>query len=127
MNLDQIRARNALACEKKVRDAAKDSGDALSGYGTLIISNGLMAALAFSMEKEGQHLAVADAVAYHLANLDGTNLLCRHSNAQDSFPKTGAGLRDKLAKDSDATHLRRCTDEALAFVGFLKRFVKAKQ
>ncbi|MBV8277892.1 MAG: type III-B CRISPR module-associated protein Cmr5 [Verrucomicrobia bacterium] len=117
-NLEQIRARNALARHRDVRPKT-DEGDALSGYPSLIINNGLLATLAYSLQQEGktnqQPFRIADALAYHLGNLaEGENLVA---------PKraTGEGLLSKLV-ESDSYHLQRCTTEALAFLSYLKRF-----
>jgi CRISPR-associated protein Cmr5 len=113
--LDQIRATNALAHAEALRNA--EGGNALSGYPSLVISNGLLATLAYSLDKKGKHLSIANAIANHLANLgDGQSLLERNQT-------TAQGLRDNLAA-SDADHLRRCTAEALAFLAFLKRFAR---
>jgi CRISPR type III-B/RAMP module-associated protein Cmr5 len=113
--LDQIRATNAL--QKADALNSPDGGNALSGYPSLIISNGLLATLAFSIDKKGKHIEIANAIAHHLANLgDGQNLVAPQ-------PATAQGLRDKLAA-SDADHLRRCTAEALAYLAFLKRFAR---
>jgi CRISPR-associated protein Cmr5 len=126
-NLEQIRARNALVCcvkcppEASQRNAQplEGEGDALSGYPSLIINNGLLATLAYSLQQREkpnkQPFRIANALAYHLANLvDGENLVAPK-------PATGEGLRDKLT-ESDSYHLQRCTTEALAFLSYLKRF-----
>jgi CRISPR-associated protein Cmr5 len=114
-NLEQVRAKHALdrATDVKKQDS---EGDCLSGYPSLVINNGLLATLAFSLDKEKQHIRVANAVAYHLHKM-GT------------LPQTGNGapsagtLRDALTK-ADSHTLRRATSEALAFLSYLKRFAK---
>lgn len=106
IHLDQIRARNALA-RKEVQE--KDGGDQLSGYPSLIINNGLIAALAFSIEKGGQHAKIADAIAHHLKDV-------RIISADN-----GKALRDALCESNSFT-LRRATREALAYLAYLKRF-----
>jgi CRISPR type III-B/RAMP module-associated protein Cmr5 len=114
-NLEQVRAFNALSPVAKQVRAGEGEGDALSGYPSLIINNGLLATLAFSLEKQRQHHRIANAIAHHLASLpDGENLVAPRT-------PTAEGLRDKLA-ESDSYHLQRCTAEALAFLAFLKRF-----
>ena len=121
-NIDQIRARNALDCtvscpesERRTRCACKqgNEGNCLSGYPSLVIGNGLLACLAFSIDKGKQHLRVANAVAYHLADLGVVPQ--RNPSAE--------ALRDALAaRTADALLLQRATDESLAFLAFLKRF-----
>ena len=115
-NLDQIRASNALARTPPL--ANKEGRSALSGYPSLVIGNGLLATLAFSLDKGNKHLEIGNAVAHHLANLaEGENLV-------EPEQPTAEGLRKKLTA-SDADHLRRCTSEALAFLSFLKRFARS--
>jgi CRISPR/Cas system CMR-associated protein Cmr5 small subunit len=116
-NLEQRRAANALAraLECRKRDG---EGDCLSGYPGLIINNGLLACLAFSLEKEGQHERVANAIAWHLGELD----VCRYVGP--GHPNAAWLLRHLCSADVTAHRLRRATDEALVFLGYLKRFVK---
>ncbi len=127
-NLEQIRARNALACslncppEQAQRDARKrqGEGDALAGYPSLITNNGLLATVAFSVQKGDQMERIANAVAYHLSNLSDDQ---QRSNLLQGQPDNAHGLLTKLsAADSDALLLQRCTAEALAFLAYLKRF-----
>ena len=114
-NLEQVRAKHALDRAADVKKQSSE-GDCLSGYPSLVVNNGLLATLAFSLDKEKQHVRVANAVAYHLHNL-GT------------VPQTGNGmpsastLRDALTR-ADSQILRRATGEALAFLAYLKRFAK---
>ena len=115
-NLEQIRAKNALAqapgCGKG------EGGDCLSGYPGLIINNGLLACLAFSLEKEDQNLSVANAIARHLHDLN----ICRSETGK---PDAATLLRHLGGATATSHTLRRATDEALAFLGYLKRFVKS--
>ena len=119
-NLEQIRAKNALA---RVTGAGPTSvrkqrgeGDSISGYPSLIINNGLLATLSFSLEKERQHLRIADAIAFHLFD--------RKIVRSPGGTQNAASLRNELA-EADSLVLRRATDEALAFLSYLKRFAKA--
>jgi CRISPR-associated protein Cmr5 len=111
-NLEQIRAKHAL---DRAADARKQNneGDCLSGYPSLIINNGLLATLAFSLDKEKQHLRVANAVGFHL----------HKSGVVAQTTPGAAGLRDALVI-ADSYKLRRATAEALAFLAYLKRFAK---
>lgn len=114
-NLEQVRAKHALDRAPAVKKQ-NNEGDCLSGYPSLVVNNGLLATLAFSLDKEKQHVRVANAVAYHLHTLD-------------TVRQTGNGvpsavtLRDALTK-ADSQTLRRATGEALAFLAYLKRFAK---
>lgn len=117
-NLEQRRAWNART---KTSDCRKreGEGDCLSGYPGLIINNGLLACLAFSLDKQGQHQRVAKAIAYHLDEME----ICRRT---DGGHADAVWLLHHLSNgQTTAQTLRRATDEALAFLGYLKRFVKA--
>lgn len=107
VNIDQIRAANALA-STGVRKL-QDEGDNLSGYPSLIINNGLISAIAFSVEKKGQHERIADAIASHLAK------------RKIVTSKSARALRDELCSVSSIT-LRIASREALEFLSYLKRF-----
>jgi len=119
INIDQIRAKNALSPEAESVRKRKEEGDCLSGYPSLIINNGLISTVAYSIDKGDQWQRVADAIAYHLAHLPGENLIKDYT--QDSL-----GLRDALCS-SDATFLKRCTHESLEFLMYLKRFQRGEK
>ncbi len=107
INIEQIRAKNALgATNAKKQDG---EGDNLSGYPSLIMNNGLIATIAFSIYKEKQHQRIADAIASHLND----RKIVSANNA--------VSLRDALCKCSAST-LQRATHEALQFLSYLKRF-----
>lgn len=122
-NLEQRRAAHALnhatACRKQEKD-----GDCLPGYPGLIINNGLLATLAFAIEKSterglinhrAQWWAVSTAIAAHLHEQS----IVRQPQGQPD----AVSLRNQLAA-GDGFLLRRATDEALAFLKYLKRFAK---
>lgn len=114
-NLDQLRAKHALARKDDVSrstDAEKKEGNQVSGYPAMIIADGLLSALAISIEKKDQRLRVANAIAYHL----------KESGTFNSQPVTAEGLLKALTTSDDYT-LRRVTAESLALLSFLKRFV----
>lgn len=108
-NVEQVRAKNALSA-KAIEVKKKDGeGDSLSGYPSLIISNGLIACVAYSIHKGNQHKRIADAVAFHLNN---RGIL----NCQDAL-----SLRDALCC-CETSALQRATHESLQFLSYLKRF-----
>jgi len=122
-NPHQVRASHALTVADAVRKGDGE-GDAIAGFPALIIRSGLLATLAFSLErnKKGEpkrdaHKRIADAIAEHLAKLSPDENLVAPENP------TGDGLLRKLAT-SDTAHLRRCTQEALEFLAYLKRFAR---
>jgi len=113
--LAQIRARNALG--RKIAKGQKE-GNVLSGFSTLVKIDGLLAALAFSCEKnkngeikhKGEYF-ICEAIAAHLKD--------------EQIRITGRILPRELAEElasGDATKLRRATAEALAYLNYLKRF-----
>ena len=107
INLEQLRAKNALNA-KDVQRRDKE-GDNLSGYPSLIMNNGLIATIAFSIDKEKQHERIADAIAVHL------------NDRKILIANDATSLRDALCNGNAAT-LQRATQEALQFLSYLKRF-----
>ena len=112
-NLDQLRAAHAI------REATATDKASVSKLPAMILTNGLLGALAFATE-EGKKprekmKAAADSLASHLSKL---------------IPEIGAvtngqSLATKLA-GGDALTLQRATTEALAYLSYLKRFAPKK-
>jgi CRISPR-associated protein Cmr5 len=109
INIEQIRAKNALSEKANAAAIQGKEGDALSGYPSLIVNNGLIACVAFSIDKEGQHARIADAIAYHLTERG----ILKATDAPS--------LRNALCQ-GDSSDLRRATHESLQFLSYLKRF-----
>lgn len=121
-NLEQIRAAGALAA------AGTTSKQSVSKLPGLILANGLLAAAAFASEKKAEGSpkrplmkAAMDAVAKHLAlPVHGIDVLvgAQHSDT----------MVNRLSKDETnrprptVSDLQRATIEALAYLGYLKRF-----
>lgn len=118
-NLNIIRAKHADDRCGDINKAREESGegDSMSGFPALIINNGLIAALLYSMEgSREQAKAVADAIGYHLGKAPSTKALLPNT-------KDGKTLLTALI-DGDSTTLRVSTEESLLFLAYLKRFVK---
>ena len=120
-NLDQIRAANALLHKDRIANS-QGGGDAISGFPMLILTDGLLASLAFACEwknqQQGQRkhegeFTVAQAIAEHLHTTH--NRITLAQNADD--------LLAELARQDTDILLRRATAEALSFLNYLKRFV----
>lgn len=120
-NLDQIRAHNALLHRNLIANA-QGGGDAISGFPMLVLTDGLLASLAFACEWKNQHAGirkhpgeytVATAIAGHLRHQQ--NPICNATDADGLLQELSGGDSDIL--------LRRATAEALAFLNYLKRFV----
>src|SRR5690606_12383069 len=109
-----IRAKNALgdAAKKARQQKQSKEGDNLSGYPSLIINNGLLATLAFSLYKGDQHERIADAIADHLHKV-GILATTEAPSARK--------LLDHLCNGSDSK-LQRATRETLQYLAYLKRF-----
>lgn len=115
-NLDQVRARNANAAVKGgLRGRGVEDGDAISGFPALIVNNGLLATVAYSISKKekGGYKEICDAVAVHLADV----------GLIENKPTTREGLRDFLV-ENDSITLHLCTSEVLVYLNYLRRFAK---
>ncbi len=122
-NLDQLRAAKALQFHN-MDFGGEDGGNILDGFPALVINNGLMAALAFCLMKASQtrgqgYKVLGEALVAHLTD--------KEVNLRLNL-KTGTlhGLLEHLSASSSST-LRVCTTETLAFLNYLRRFVKAKK
>lgn len=75
-NLEQVRAARAFTDAKRIADARQESkeGDQLSGYHSLIITNGLLATFAYSADKGGEHHLIAEALLEHIRALQREKL-----------------------------------------------------
>lgn len=120
-NLDQIRAHNALLHKDRISNS-QGGGDAISGFPMLVLTDGLLASLAFACEWKNQQTGarkhpgeytVATAIAEHLRHSQIS--ICNSTDADD--------LLHKLASQPTDALLRRATAETLAFLNYLKRFV----
>ena len=117
-NLEQIRAAAAL----KVAD--KTNKTDVSKLPAMIIANGLLAATAFATEstkgggyKREAMAEVLNGAAQHLANpVHGLTVLAGINNA--------GALVKALSEKACSAELQRATAEALAFIGYVKRFAQ---
>jgi CRISPR/Cas system CMR-associated protein Cmr5 small subunit len=115
-NLEQIRAAAALPVAGKTTKA-----DA-SKLPALIIANGLLAATAFATEpkkdggfKREAMAEVLNGTARHLANpVHGLTALAGVTDART--------MTRALSERASSFDLQRATAEALAFIGYVKRF-----
>jgi CRISPR/Cas system CMR-associated protein Cmr5 small subunit len=121
-NLDQIRAKSALHFASRVdrgeiRAAGKNGGEAMKKIPPMIMTNGLLASLAYAMEnKAAGYSIIFDAIAEHLA--------CADVSVTPREKRNAADLTDYLSQ-SDSRTLKRATSEALAWLGFARRFVRS--
>lgn len=121
-NLEQIRAGNALEATRNTTYSGKDSGEVAKKVPTIIRENGIMGALAFALEKKGRnhHFAnegmklILDAVVKHLSDPAVGKLPKEISDAEKWI--------DYLANQASSDILREQTSEALAYLGYFRRF-----
>lgn len=121
-NLAQVRAASALqlANSKEGKIAGVNGGEAIKKVPPMIAANGLLAALAFSLEEKKQDLqrpgyaAIFDAIAGHL---------------QSSEIAITKGTNDAKALlhhlvGADSLTLKLATAEAMEWLGYARRFVR---
>ena len=129
-NLNQIRARHVLEFAKSTESASvkgKNGGEVIKKIPPVIMNNGLLAALAYSMgvkkrdEETGQDVYpwrnVFDAVAKHLASKEIGMIPVDRNSAEM--------LLDYLSsEDATSVMLRDITAEAGEWLNFARRLVK---
>ncbi len=112
-NLDQLRAQHA---NEAAGQTDRASASKLPGK---ILTNGLLAALAFACEEgktpRAKMKAAADGLARHLAAV----------MPSVGAVATGSDLAANLAR-GDGLTLQRATTEALAYLSYLKRYAAPK-
>jgi len=125
-NLEQIRAQQALEFWRKQKPAGrhgrneslsgKAGGDVVSGLAPFILSNGLLATAAFARKKGGGHETLMREVGRFLGD--------RGPNGRAMLPRAVSSLDDFIAVlvQNDSFLLQRAAIEALAYLGYLKRF-----
>lgn len=116
-NLEQIRARNALALANETTLQGKQGGDMIKKVPSLILNHGLLATAAFSYSEKEAWVILFGAIAKHLADPEIA-----------IFP-AGHATRDQLmsnltGKDATSDLLKRATAETMAWLAYARRFVK---
>lgn len=111
-NLEQIRAKHALEPAKSLDRSA------INKLPAMIMTNGLLATIAFC------HSQSSGSSRSHMAN---ALLATAQHLAEQNIVASGASDLMAFANDlcgRDSHHLQRATAEALAFIGYLRRFAK---
>lgn len=121
-NLAQIRAANALSfAQSSAEKRGKDGGEAIKKIPPMIATNGLLAAIAFSIEERRDSLqrpgyaAIFSAIALHLA-FEDIAIITSNGSAVD--------LLKKLT-EADSQTLKLATSEAMEWLAYARRFVTA--
>jgi CRISPR/Cas system CMR-associated protein Cmr5 small subunit len=126
-NLEQIRAKHALnfwhpAQGQPPSARGVNDGDVISKLPSLVVANGLLATTAFAKSKGGGHDELMTAVFRFLCHADRALL------PQPPQPRPGETQLDTFIRlltdgdDATSTRLQLATAEALAYLGYLKRF-----
>ena len=116
-NLNQIRARHALAFAPRGGVRGQNQGEVVKKIPPAIMNNGLLAALAYSMDaKQAGWKEVFNGIAKHLASSE-VAIVPPDAN-------TAELLLDFLSTESTSSaKLRDATDEAMLWLEFARRFV----
>lgn len=111
-NLEQVRARNALKCPPI---QGKQGGEVMKKIPALVINHGLLAVAAYANDNAGYATAF-DYIASHLSDPE-IDLLPHGCN-------THKKMMDHLSSNGTSQELRDCTNEAMAWLNYARRFVK---
>ena len=114
-NLAQVRAASAVTFAKSpVEKRGRDGGEAIKKIPPMIASNGLLAAIAFSIESKGPgYSAIFDAIAGHLKSPE----IAITSDSGDA-----RSLLDELV-ECDSQILKLATAETMEWLAYARRFV----
>lgn len=124
-NLEQIRASRAVEDAKTILAERKGKGDQLSGYHSLIITNGLLATLAYSADKGDECKLIAEMLVGHLAGLQGLDRFPGKQLCSESRLDLVSAIGKISGKETSPQLLAMMTDECMAYLNYLKRFVRA--
>jgi CRISPR/Cas system CMR-associated protein Cmr5 small subunit len=120
-NLAQVRASSALKfATGPIQIRGRDGGQAIKKVPPMIAANGLLAAMAFSLEEKRDGLqrpgyaAIFDAIAAHLESSE-ISITNGTSSAKDLI---------KFLVDSDSQTLKLATAEAMEWLSYARRFVR---
>ena len=135
-NLEQIRAKIALAAADKIGTGSDGGKTVAKKVPAQIVQNGLLASLAFAIEKVKNDGLVLAADGYYRKD-DGFQK-CGYANTfvsvMEDLRKTdndlgicNGDLSDwlKALCEKSSAELRRVTEEALAYLNYLRRFAKS--
>lgn len=113
-NLDQIRAKNALEAAQNKKFKGMNDGEIVKKVPAMIQQNGLLGALAFAIDKEKGYAAVLEACIEHYVSLP--NVVKPNFTDLEGFSKWLCG--------QESAQLRAVTTEFLAYLNYLRRYVK---
>ena len=116
-NLNQIRARNVLEFANSAPVRGRNGGEVIKKIPPVIMNNGIMAALAYSLDRNQQAWrGVFDAIAVHLSSQEIAMIPADKNSAEL--------LLDYLASEATSVQLRDITAESFEWLNFARRLVK---
>ncbi|MBM3396074.1 MAG: type III-B CRISPR module-associated protein Cmr5 [Betaproteobacteria bacterium] len=119
-NLEQIRAKHALAFwqarQNDTEVKGEQGGDVVRGLSSLVINNGLLGTIAFAKEKGKGYDTFMKEIGRFLGSTgdDGRKVLPQEATSLEQFVS--------VLTSNDSELLQQATAEALAYLGYLKRF-----
>jgi CRISPR/Cas system CMR-associated protein Cmr5 small subunit len=114
-NLEQIRARNALACSNTPLNGER-GGELVKKIASFIQNNGLLPTAAFCKEQGGHHELLFNSIATHLGDPD-IGLISANNPSLDSL------LNELTNAQADSLKLQRITAETNAWMNYARRFI----
>lgn len=124
-NLEQLRAIHALKASKSEQKnyVGINNGEVVKKVPTMIRENGFLEALAFAIEKEAGYDSVFIAIMQHLVKVKkltvGELEECKEQKPCEKFMAV-------LCK-GDSSRLQVITAESMAYLNYLRRFVKPEK
>lgn len=121
-SLEQIRARNALRCDKEDGSSIKgpDGGDVIRKVPALLLNNGLLATVAYAYTQKPGWKILFNHVARHLSDRDVGVV---PETVQDH-----EALMDYLTSPTATSEtLKLATAETLAWLSYARRFVRKEK
>lgn len=141
VNLEQIRAKNAMLFANSIRSGAGEGKpDAVvKKTASRIVQNGFLGALAFALEKGEGMSDTFGAILYHLLDADVNSPIQDGRSEFEKYKNKIPSPKDEILKEApleefmkrassseiSALELQSVTDEAMCFLSFLRRFVKS--
>ena len=114
-NLEQIRARNALKC-KGGNIRGNEGGEVIKKIPPHVMNNGLLATAAYAFNDNQGFATVFNHIAQHLSDPD-IGLLPAGANSLEA-------MVEHLTSQGTSQDLRDCTNEAMAWLNYARRFIK---
>ena len=116
-NLEQVRARNALAFAATGPLSGDKGGEVIKKVPSLIINHGLLAAAAYSFTEKEAWQRIFDAIAKHLSDPEVAVFAAGNDTRQK--------LMEQLTNSSSTSErLKHATAETMAWLSYARRFVK---